>query len=125
MSKSRAKDGDMEDTSTSSLAERPQSPEPCEPDGIIGGHEYVDLGLPSGTLWATYNLGATSPYEKGQFFAWGEVESKDDFSWENYRFFKGYDSNKGNTAILENIMMTFPQQNMMQRVFSGKWLETS
>ena len=47
--------------------------------------------------------GATSPYEKGQFFAWGEVESKDDFSWENYRFFKGYDSNKGNTAILENI----------------------
>ena len=103
MSKSRAKDGDMEDTSTSSLAERPQSPEPCEPDGIIGGHEYVDLGLPSGTLWATYNLGATSPYEKGQFFAWGEVESKDDFSWENYRFFKGYDSNKGNTAILENI----------------------
>ncbi len=34
--------------------------------GIIGGYEYVDLGLPSGTLWATYNVGATSPYEKGQ-----------------------------------------------------------
>lgn len=33
-------------------------------DGVIGGHEYVDLGLPSGTLWATYNVGATSPYER-------------------------------------------------------------
>ena len=35
-------------------AEDPQPPAPSEPDGIIGGHEYVDLGLPSGTLWATY-----------------------------------------------------------------------
>lgn len=33
-------------------------------DGVIGGHEYVDLGLPSGTLWATYNVVATSPYER-------------------------------------------------------------
>ena len=40
----------------------------------------VDLGLPSGTLWATYNVGATSPYEKGQYFAWGEVEPREDFS---------------------------------------------
>lgn len=51
-------------------------------DGVIGGHEYVDLGLPSGTLWATYNVGATSPYEKGDYFAWGEVEPREDFSWE-------------------------------------------
>lgn len=49
-------------------------------DGVIGGHEYVDLGLPSGTLWATYNVGATSPYEKGDYFAWGEVEPREDFS---------------------------------------------
>ena len=47
-------------------------------DGVIGGHEYVDLGLPSGTLWATYNVGATSPYEKGDYFAWGEVEPRED-----------------------------------------------
>lgn len=73
--------------------------------GIIGGHEYVDLGLPSGTLWATYNVGATSPYEKGQYFAWGETEPREDFSWESYKFFEGYeaDPNKGLWAVLENI----------------------
>ncbi len=87
------------------LADEPQPPAPSEPDGIIGGHEYVDLGLPSGTLWATYNLGATSPYEKGQYFAWGEVEPREDFSWESYKFFEGYevDPNNGSWAVLENI----------------------
>ncbi len=87
------------------FADEPQPPAPSEPDGIIGGHEYVDLGLPSGTLWATYNVGATSPYEKGQYFAWGEVEPREDFSWESYKFFEGYetDPNNGSWAVLENI----------------------
>lgn len=80
-------------------------PAPSEPDGIIGGHEYVDLGLPSGTLWATCNVGATSPYDEGLYFAWGEVEPREDFSWESYKFFEGYeyDPNNGSWAILENI----------------------
>lgn len=87
------------------FADEPQPPVPSESDGIIGGHEYVDLGLPSGTLWATYNVGATSPYEKGQYFAWGEVESREDFSWESYKFFEGYevDPNNGEWVVLENI----------------------
>lgn len=38
------------------------------------GYEYVDLGLPSGTLWATCNVGATSPEQAGLYFAWGETE---------------------------------------------------
>ena len=37
------------------------------------GHEYVDLGLPSGLLWATCNVGATSPEQAGLYFAWGET----------------------------------------------------
>ena len=41
--------------------------------GIHNGHEWVDLGLPSGTLWASCNIGATSPEEYGDYFAWGEV----------------------------------------------------
>lgn len=87
------------------FADEPQPPAPSEPDGIIGGHEYVDLGLPSGTLWATCNVGATFPYEKGQYFAWGEVEPREDFSWESYKFFEGYevDPNNGSWAVLENI----------------------
>ena len=78
------------------LAVSPQPPAPSVPDGDIGGHEYVDLGLPSGTLWATCNIGADSPYEKGLYFAWGEVEPKEDFTWENYRFFEGYESDPNN-----------------------------
>lgn len=90
---------------TNAYADEPQPPVPSESDGIIGGHEYVDLGLPSGTLWATCNVGATSPYEKGQYFAWGEVEPRGDFSWDSYKFFEGYevDPNNGEWAVLENI----------------------
>ncbi len=78
---------------------------PSEPDGTIGGHEYVDLGLPSGTLWATHDVGASSPYETGSFFAWGEVEPRENFTWESYKFFKGveYDPKNGDWYILEDI----------------------
>ena len=40
---------------------------------IHNGHEYVDLGLPSGLLWATCNVGANSPEQAGLYFAWGET----------------------------------------------------
>ena len=40
-------------------------------------HEWVDLGLPSGTLWATCNVGASNPEELGSYFAWGETATKD------------------------------------------------
>lgn len=48
--------------------------------------EYVDLGLPSGTLWAKWNVGATAPQGFGDYFAWGEVEpyysSLDPLAWK-------------------------------------------
>lgn len=53
---------------------------------IVGGHEYVDLGLPSGTLWATCNVGADSPEDVGGYFAWGETETKNFYDWKNYRY---------------------------------------
>ena len=46
----------------------------------------VDLGLPSGTLWATCNVGASSPEEYGNYYAWGELSEKSDYSWETYIF---------------------------------------
>lgn len=52
-------------------------------------HEYVDLGLPSGTLWATCNVGATAPEEYGDYFAWGETKPKSEFTWENYKYSGG------------------------------------
>ncbi|MDE7347983.1 MAG: hypothetical protein K2N48_14730, partial [Muribaculaceae bacterium] len=45
----------------------------------INGHEWVDLGLPSGTRWATYNVGAGSPEEFGDFYSWGETEPKSEY----------------------------------------------
>ena len=53
------------------------------------GREYVDLGLPSGTLWATMNVGATRPEEFGDYFAWGETAPKDEYTWENYKWCNG------------------------------------
>ena len=52
-------------------------------------HDYVDLGLPSGTLWATCNVGASSPEEYGDYFAWGEIEPKNDYSVSTYKYCKG------------------------------------
>ncbi len=60
-------------------------------------HEYVDLGLSSGTLWATCNIGATKPEEYGDYFAWGESETKLEYSVQNYSY-----KNKSNTISLEN-----------------------
>ena len=54
--------------------------------GSVGGHDYVDLGLPSGTLWATCNVGADSPEEYGDYFAWGETTPKSDYSWSTYKY---------------------------------------
>ena len=56
------------------------------------GHGYVDLGLPSGTLWATCNIGASKPEDFGNYFAWGETtgydEGKREFDDEHYKFLK-------------------------------------
>ena len=62
---------------------------PDEPVTPPDTHEYVDLGLPSGTLWATCNVGASSPEEYGDYFAWGETEPKDYYDWSNYKWCNG------------------------------------
>ena len=49
-------------------------------------HHYVDLGLPSGTLWATTNIGAVQPYQSGLFFAWGDTEGHGSDTSDGYLF---------------------------------------
>ena len=56
--------------------------------------DWVDLGLPSGTIWATRNIGANSPEEYGDYFAWGETSPKEVYNWSTYKW--GYYDNKGN-----------------------------
>ena len=52
----------------------------------------VDLGLPSGLRWASYNLGASKPEEYGDYYAWGETAKKNDFYWSNYKWCNGSDN---------------------------------
>ena len=56
------------------------------------GKAYVDLGLTSGTLWATCNVGATSETDYGSYFQWGETEPHDTgipYDWANYKYCNG------------------------------------
>lgn len=61
-------------TTTKQTKKQTQKTKPLT--GEINGHEWVDLGLPSGTKWATCNVGADAPEEWGDYFAWGETTTK-------------------------------------------------
>jgi hypothetical protein len=50
------------------------------------GHDYVDLGLPSGTSWATCNVGASTPTAYGNYYAWGEITTKSSYAENNYTY---------------------------------------
>ena len=69
------------------------------------GHEYVDLGLPSGLKWATCSVGASKPEDYGNYYAWGETETKDTYDYDNSLTYglsiselesQGYIDGKGN-----------------------------
>ena len=74
-------------------------PRPSTPDGDVAGHGYVDLGLPSGNLWATSNIGTESLFYPGTCFAWGETQTRNNFQWRLYEFFQEeYTDEKGNVT---------------------------
>lgn len=52
-------------------------------------NEYVDLGLPSGLLWGTHNIGASNPENYGKYYAWGETSDKSSYLFENYKWNDG------------------------------------
>lgn len=66
----------------------------CDSNGInadYNGLRYIDLGLPSGLLWAASNVGASTPEEYGSLFAWGETTSKENYVWSTYKWCDGTD----------------------------------
>ena len=56
---------------------------------VINGHKFVDLGLPSGLLWATRNVGAEVMFEAGNYYSWGEIEPKNKYTLATYKWFDG------------------------------------
>ena len=62
--------------------------------GNNGGNSsvvWVDLGLPSGLLWADRNVGANSPEDYGNYYAWGETTPKNVYDWSTYAYGNAYD----------------------------------
>lgn len=79
-------------------------PQETEVSGkVINGHRFIDLGLPSGLLWAECNIGASSPCDDGDYFAWGETETKPDYSESTYKWGSepGKYNNKNGKTVLE------------------------
>lgn len=99
-----------------------------EPQG--NEHEYVDLGLPSGTLWAIYNVGADTPEEYGDYFAWGETEPKSVYNWSTYQYCNGdwntltkycnY-SNCGNNGFIDNLTILEPSDDAATANWGESW----
>ena len=71
----------------------------------INGHKFVDLGLPSGLLWAETNVGAVTAADDGCYFAWGETTTKIIYSWDTYKYgtsdrnLTKYNSTDGKTVL--------------------------
>lgn len=71
-----------------SRCEKNEPKNPSTPAGV----KMVDLGLPSGLKWANMNIGAAAPEEYGNYYAWGEVTTKSDYSWSTYLWCNGSSS---------------------------------
>ena len=95
--------------------------------GIENGHEWVDLGLPSGLKWATCNVGATTPEGYGDYFAWGETSPKNDYSWSTYKYCNGSETSltKYNTSsdfgtVDDKTLLEF-SDDAARANWGGKW----
>ena len=93
-------------------------------------HDYVDLGLPSGTLWATCNVGADTPEGRGDYFAWGETHPKDYYSWETYKYCNGSHSSLtkyccnysyGNNGFTDDLTTLLPYDDAATTNWGPDW----
>lgn len=73
--------------------------------GKLNGREWVDLGLPSGALWATCNVGAETPEEYGYLYAWAEIMTKEEYYFGTYKYIDDVNSmTKYNASDLIEIL---------------------
>jgi uncharacterized protein (TIGR02145 family) len=99
-------------------------------NGNANGHAYVDLGLPSGTLWATCNVGATTPEGYGNYYAWGETTTKSTYNWSTYRYCNGSSttltkycssSTYGNNGFTDNLTTLQLSDDAARANWGGDW----
>ena len=98
--------------------------------GTYNGYEYVDLGLPSGALWATCNVGADTPEGYGDYFAWGETHPKTTYNWSTYKYCNG-DRNQltkycdkssfGYNGFTDDLTTLLPEDDAATANWGGNW----
>ena len=89
----------------------------------------VDLGLPSGTKWADRNVGASSKTDDGNYFAWGEIATKSDYSWSTYKYGNAYNkltkyctnSGYGKEGFTDNTKELVLDDDVANKLWGGKW----
>lgn len=84
--------------------------------GSISGHEYVDLG--TGVLWAKMNIGATSETQDGNYYSWGELESKSSYSIIKYKL--DFDKDTEYTEIVNDEIRLKPAYDVAHN-WNGEW----
>ncbi len=92
-----------------------------EPSDVISEPEIVDLGLPSGAKWASFNLGASKPEEYGGYFAWGETKPKVDYSWESYGWCNGNESSLTKYYYGDGKSVLESTDDAAIQLLGGKW----
>ncbi len=86
-------------------------------------YAFVDLGLPSGTLWATCNVGANSPEEYGDYFAWGETQPKEIYWEDTYKYGMDFFSSKTLTkyCITDKLTTLLPEDDAATANWGNEW----
>ena len=96
---------------------------------IDGDGDWVDLGLPSGLLWATRNVGATSPEDYAAYFAWGETTPKSVYDWTTYIYCNGaytqltkycYNSGFGYNGFTDTLTILQPGDDAAAANYGGR-----
>ena len=99
----------------------------------FNGYEYVDLGLPSGTLWAKCNIGAEKETDYGLYFQWGDVVGYKDassgksFSWSDYKYCNGSSTtltkynNSSSYGTVDNLNILEPSDDAATVNMGGSW----
>ena len=91
------------------------------PNGTHNAYDWVDMGFPSGTKWATYNVGGNSPDDYGDYYAWGEVTTDSYYDWAHYLFSIGSEYNMSKYC-LEDQLLTLDKTDDAARIhWGGKW----
>ncbi|MCR5455447.1 MAG: hypothetical protein K6F33_10710 [Bacteroidales bacterium] len=100
---------------------------PYDTSGTAYGHVYVDIGV--SVLWSTFNIGSTHPLMPGSYFAWGEIEPKDSYTWATYAHCDknhaltkyNYKRESGSNGFVDSIYTLKPEDDAAVQNWGNGW----